>query len=550
MERPDRRLVYCLRCKRGYGALSAHLRRVCMKDDTAEECNAELQRAKESQREWARVGRRWEYRELSAMVPDEASRRSLVDRLENKGFFVVGEPLRPAHCAVPSSQETGHRPEHRRLLEMAEGRTEEACHGLLTGERLPHQQMTMFRYFCMATLTVTHRVPEETVVDFKVTEWNDRQVSAGVGATICFGDGGDRAFISVDEERWLGAYFTVIRPLYLSWQGEAEADEGCFFLGTTGHPVANPRSDLCRLWRRCRKICEAAGPNPPPLTAEAAGTSSRDESSVSGKGSRDSRWDAFVSEFPVTMGALAPSKEDLVGAGFDDERTAYFKWRRIQLEQRVRHVADSSGRQRPTEAKVAAVVARENWKTNVPSLPDVFKAWVSPLKAAIEDDEGVLKSVVEQRWKGIDFKDYGEHKGRGVIATMPFPKGHVICDYHGKLIPESEGKRLMDAMQEGVMSYLFFIRGRLGTKLCVDSQNFPCECHPGKDTFGRRMNHSGKAANVKPVVFQLNFPDGAKDTVLFLAKRDIEVNEELLWDYGVRRRSFGAEGMDLPWLDD
>ncbi|XP_056441556.1 uncharacterized protein LOC130379000 [Gadus chalcogrammus] len=215
------------------------------------------------------------------------------------------------------------------------------------------------------------------------------------------------------------------------------------------------------------------------------------------------------------MGALAPSKEDLVGAGFGDERTAYFKWRRIQLEQRVRHVADSSGRQRPTEAKVAAVVARENWKTNVPSLPDVFKAWVSPLKAAIEDDEGVLKSVVEQRWKGIDFKDYGEHKGRGVIATMPFPKGHVICDYHGKLIPESEGKRLMDAMQEGVVSYLFFIRGRLGTKLCVDSQNFPCECHPGKDTFGRRLNHSGKAANVKPVVFQLNFPDGAKDTSSF-----------------------------------
>ena len=236
---------------------------------------------------------------------------------------------------------------------------------------------------------------------------------------------------------------------------------------------------------------------------------------------------------------------------------------------------------------MAAVVAKERWKTNVPSLPDVLEAWVSPLKAAIEDDEGVLKSVVEQRWKGIDFKDFGEHKGRGegrrgkhsanftvmtlpwqqnnsclrvcvslspfcagVIATVPFSKGDVICDYHGKLISESEGKRLMDAVQEGEMCYLFFFRGRLGTKLCVDSQNFPCECHPGKDTFGRRMNHSGKAANVKPVVFQLSFPDGAKDTVLFLAQRNIAVNEELLWDYGVRRRSFGEEGMDLTWLDD
>ena len=67
----------------------------------------------------------------------------------------------------------------------------------------------------------------------------------------------------------------------------------------------------------------------------------------------------------------------------------------------------SAGRQRPTEAKVAAIVAKEEWKTNVPSLPDVLQAWVSPLKAAIEDDKGVLKSVVEQRWKGIDFIFFG-----------------------------------------------------------------------------------------------------------------------------------------------
>ena len=66
----------------------------------------------------------------------------------------------------------------------------------------------------------------------------------------------------------------------------------------------------------------------------------------------------------------------------------------------------------------------------------------------------------------------------GVIATMPFSKGEVICDCHGKLISESVGKK-MDEMQEGVMCYLFFVRGRLGNKLCIDSQNFPCECRPG-----------------------------------------------------------------------
>lgn len=91
--RADRRVVYCLRCQRGYDVLSVHLKTACMKDNTAEERDAELKLAKKSQREWTRVGRRWEYQELSSMLPDEASRRSLVDHLKEKGFFVVGEPV-------------------------------------------------------------------------------------------------------------------------------------------------------------------------------------------------------------------------------------------------------------------------------------------------------------------------------------------------------------------------------------------------------------------------------------------------------------------------
>ena len=60
-----------------------------------------------------------------------------------------------------------------------------------------------------------------------------------------------------------------------------------------------------------------------------------------------------------------------------------------------------------------SIVARENWQTNVPSTADVTQAWVAPLKAAIEDDPDIIKSVVEQRWKGIDVKDFGQPKGKG-----------------------------------------------------------------------------------------------------------------------------------------
>lgn len=60
-----------------------------------------------------------------------------------------------------------------------------------------------------------------------------------------------------------------------------------------------------------------------------------------------------------------------------------------------------------------SIVAKEKWEVNVPSFPAVLQAWVSPLKAPIEDDEGIIKSVMEQRWKGIDLKDFGEVKGKG-----------------------------------------------------------------------------------------------------------------------------------------
>lgn len=132
---------------------------------------------------------------------------------------------------------------------------------------------------------------------------------------------------------------------------------------------------------------------------------------------------------------------------------------------------------------------------------------------------------------------------------MPFSRGDIVCDYHGKLISEAEGKMMME-QHTGGMGYLLFFKAKGGVPMCIDAQTFPCECHPQKDTYGRRMNHSQKQSNIKPVRFCLNFSDGPRETVLFLATKDIKVSEELLWDYGVRRRSFRGEGIDLEWLDD
>ena len=70
------------------------------------------------------------------------------------------------------------------------------------------------------------------------------------------------------------------------------------------------------------------------------------------------------------------------------------------------------------------------------------------------------------------------------------------------------------------------------------------------DTVGRRINHSTKKINAKPFQCKMQFPEGEKDTILFKATKDIAVNEEIFFHYGVSRMSNTGEGVALEWLDD
>lgn len=136
----------------------------------------------------------------------------------------------------------------------------------------------------------------------------------------------------------------------------------------------------------------------------------------------------------------------------------------------------------------------------------------------------------------------------GVVATQTFAKGDIVCDYHGKIITAAEGRAMMEELH-GEPGYLFFFKN--GNKeMCVDSQTFPCECHPEADTVGRRINHSSKSANVKPFHCAISVNGQERDVIIFRAMTDIKVDSQLKFDYGVKRTSFRGEGLDLTWLDD
>ncbi|XP_062413872.1 uncharacterized protein LOC119206513 [Pungitius pungitius] len=85
-------VVHCLKCNKAQLNLSVHLRRVCMRDNTAEERAAELRRMKSSSRKFVRQSRCWDYNFLCQLMPHEPSRRAMVNAFVERGFLVDNLP--------------------------------------------------------------------------------------------------------------------------------------------------------------------------------------------------------------------------------------------------------------------------------------------------------------------------------------------------------------------------------------------------------------------------------------------------------------------------
>ncbi|XP_041833569.1 N-lysine methyltransferase KMT5A-like [Melanotaenia boesemani] len=147
-----------------------------------------------------------------------------------------------------------------------------------------------------------------------------------------------------------------------------------------------------------------------------------------------------------------------------------------------------------------------------------------------------MKLVHSQKWKHLAVVEPSPKagEGKGVLPTKHFPKNSILCDYHRELISGAEGRRRM-AARSNQMGYSFFFKAG-SADLCVDAHDAPCSCHPDMETFGRLLNHSRKNPNVRPVNCLVQFPEGPQHVILFKAMRDLQVNEELLFNYGVREK--------------
>lgn len=59
---------------------------------------------------------------------------------------------------------------------------------------------------------------------------------------------------------------------------------------------------------------------------------------------------------------------------------------------------------------------KEKWHTNKPTVNAILQAWVAP-QPSIQDNESLMSSIAEQKWKGLALQDFGERKGKGKMHT-------------------------------------------------------------------------------------------------------------------------------------
>ncbi|MEQ2221252.1 hypothetical protein ILYODFUR_013896 [Ilyodon furcidens] len=144
--------------------------------------------------------------------------------------------------------------------------------------------------------------------------------------------------------------------------------------------------------------------------------------------------------------------------------------------------------------------------------------------------DDLLKKGTEE---GMKVKDI-EGKGRGVFAVKGFKKGDFVVEYHGELLELAEAKKREAQYAEDPETgcYMYYFQYWSKT-YCIDATT-------ETDRLGRLVNHS-KSGNCQT---RLHPIDG-KPHLILVASKDINAEEELLYDYGDRSKaSISAH----PWL--
>lgn len=173
-------------------------------------------------------------------------------------------------------------------------------------------------------------------------------------------------------------------------------------------------------------------------------------------------------------------------------------------------------------------------------LPRVKKSQRIANQKKINEEEELKKECIS---KGIDptgfsIKYFGPRKGRGIIAEKAISKGDFVCEYSGELInlklkPAEAKERDSKYAEKMLGSYMYYFEWK-NVKYCLDAT-----IEDG--SLGRLINHSRKHPNCKTSVYE---HEGIPH-LIFVALKDIQPGQELLYDYGETDKKILKAN---PWL--
>ncbi|XP_047009713.1 uncharacterized protein LOC108261300 [Ictalurus punctatus] len=261
----------------------------------------------------------------------------------------------------------------------------------------------------------------------------------------------------------------------------------------------------------------------------------------------EAAYSRLVEQHPVTLEDEPPDKTLRAEISASFQRKLYERWLKAQMKLRKQHIHSHFGPRLPSEEEVSKWISGRGWRINIPKAAQFIKEWKPPGSVNTAMDAIQIRTLTRtQKWKGLLVTEI-EGKGKGVIATRSFLAGEVVCDYHGQVVTASEGHSTHSTVsaEDGVR--MFFFENMNGQSMCIDAHSPCCECHPNQQTFGRLINHSRKRCNLRPRAYTRQNGE-EKNTIIFLATRDIGVNEELFFYYGEERKSFIGKGLDLHWV--
>ncbi|CAF0756515.1 unnamed protein product [Didymodactylos carnosus] len=145
-------------------------------------------------------------------------------------------------------------------------------------------------------------------------------------------------------------------------------------------------------------------------------------------------------------------------------------------------------------------------------------------------------SFIDQECEdGLEIRTTND-KGRGIFSTKKFYRGDYIVEYAGDLISYQQAKQreLTYGLNCRIGCYMYYFKH--GEKVyCVDATE-------ETNRLGRLINHSRKGCNCQAKVFVIK----DQPRLILIASRDINVGEELLYDYGERRKDVVDS---FPWLN-